>query len=118
MYSYDKLAEALVAYKQWEADLLNSDGPSFELFGEELVDKLDKCQKLRNNALQQYYTFKNAVSGLGCFNVGDKVIKSGGDYTFEGTVVSIFQKLDGSIRYVIEDSRGILFLMKSSLCKS
>ena len=42
------------------------------------------------------------------FQVGDKVKKVGGDYTFEGTVVAVFQKLSGVTRYVVEDDRGVL----------
>lgn len=40
----------------------------------------------------------------------DKVIKQGGDYTFEGTVVGIIKKLSGQVRYVVEDDRGLLFI--------
>ena len=40
--------------------------------------------------------------------VGDKVSKVGGDYTFDGTVVSIFPKLSGATRVVVEDDRGVL----------
>ncbi len=46
--------------------------------------------------------------------VGDKVIKTGGDYTFEGTVVSVFQKLSGKIRVVVEDDRGILHIFSEA----
>lgn len=42
------------------------------------------------------------------FNVGDKVSKVGGDYTFDGTVVSVFTKLSGVVRLVVEDDRGVL----------
>ena len=42
------------------------------------------------------------------FKVNDKVSKVGGDYTFDGTVVSIFPKLSGAIRVVVEDDRGVL----------
>lgn len=44
------------------------------------------------------------------FKQGDLVIKSGGDYTFEGVIVSAFTKLSGVQRYVVEDSRGILHI--------
>lgn len=56
-----------------------------------------------------------AIARLMCFAlpetkfcVGDKVKKIGGDYTFEGVVVSVFTKLSGVIRYVVEDDRGVL----------
>lgn len=42
------------------------------------------------------------------FQVGDKVEKVGGDYTFVGVVVARFQKLSGAIRLVVEDDRGVL----------
>lgn len=44
------------------------------------------------------------------FPVGDKVAKTGGDYSFEGTVVAAFAKLGGEVRYVVEDGRGLLFI--------
>lgn len=42
------------------------------------------------------------------FKVGNKVEKVGGDYTFVGVVVSVFQKLSGAVRLVVEDDRGVL----------
>ena len=42
------------------------------------------------------------------FKVGDKVEKVGGDYIFVGVVVSVFQKLSGAVRLVVEDDRGVL----------
>ena len=41
---------------------------------------------------------------------GDKVIKSGGDYTFQGVVVSVFKKLSGQVRIVVENPQGILHI--------
>ena len=46
--------------------------------------------------------------------IGDKVIKVGGDYTFDGTVVSVFTKLSGKIRVVVEDNRGILHIFSEA----
>ena len=43
-------------------------------------------------------------------NQGDKVKKVTGDYAFDGIVVSVFQKLSGKTRYVVEDDRGILHI--------
>lgn len=44
------------------------------------------------------------------FNIGDKVLKTSG-YKFKGTVVSVFEKTTGEIRYVVEqDSTGMLHI--------
>lgn len=53
--------------------------------------------------------------------LGSKVAKVGGDYTFVGHVVSIFTKMDGQhpdgrpmfrgpVRYVVQDDRGVLHI--------
>ncbi len=42
------------------------------------------------------------------FEVGEPVEKIGGDYTFIGSVRSVFTKISGVIRYVVEDDRGVL----------
>ena len=42
--------------------------------------------------------------------LGDKVRKVGGDYRFDGVVVSVFSKLSGVRRCVVEDDRGVLFI--------
>jgi len=44
------------------------------------------------------------------FDVSDEVQKVGGDYTFEGVVVAVFEKLSGQVRYVVEDDRGCLHI--------
>lgn len=44
------------------------------------------------------------------YKIGDNVRKIGGDYSFEGYVVSAFYKLSGKSRYVVEDDRGILHI--------
>lgn len=41
------------------------------------------------------------------FNIGDHVVKLGGDYTFDGIVVSVFQKLKGANRVVVENKDGV-----------
>ncbi len=45
---------------------------------------------------------------------GDRVRKIGGDYRFEGVVVSVFAKLSGVRRCVVEDDRGVLFIFNET----
>lgn len=52
------------------------------------------------------------------FQVGDRVRKDEGDYTFEGVVRAVFTKRSGVIRYVVEDDRGLLFIFNSSQLKA
>lgn len=40
----------------------------------------------------------------------DAVTKVTGDYSFDGTIVSVFDKLDNKTRYVVEDDRGALHI--------
>ena len=51
------------------------------------------------------------------FELGDAVEKIGGDYIFPGVVVSVFQKLSGVTRYVVEDDRGILHIYSAKNLK-
>lgn len=44
------------------------------------------------------------------FKVGDTVVKNSGDYRFLGIVVSVFTKLSGVVRYVVENDDGVLFI--------
>ena len=48
------------------------------------------------------------------FNIGDRVEKQGGDYTFEGVIVGVIEKRSGAIRYVVEDDRGLLFIFRDT----
>jgi hypothetical protein len=45
--------------------------------------------------------------------IGERVIKSSGDYVFEGEIVSVFTKRSGAVRYVVEDDRGLLLIMNA-----
>lgn len=46
--------------------------------------------------------------------VGDRVVKNGGDYTYEGVVVAKFYKTDGlTLRIVVEHDDGMLFIFNS-----
>ena len=44
------------------------------------------------------------------FEVGDYVVKNGGDYTYRGTIVAIFKKRSGVERLVVENEDGMLFI--------
>jgi len=44
------------------------------------------------------------------FKVGDLVSKAGGDYRFDGTVIGVFTKLSGLVRYAVEDDRGVIHI--------
>jgi len=48
------------------------------------------------------------------FQIYDRVIKDGGDYTFRGQVVAIFQKRSGAVRYVVENDDGILHIFSAA----
>jgi len=48
------------------------------------------------------------------FQIYDRVIKDGGDYTFRGQVVAIFQKKSGAVRYVVENDDGILHIFSAA----
>jgi len=41
---------------------------------------------------------------------GDRVLKDGGDYKFEGQVVAVFYKRSGQVRIVVENDAGILHI--------
>jgi hypothetical protein len=51
------------------------------------------------------------------FKVGELVEKVGGDYTFEGHVVSVFEKLSGAVRLVVEDDRGVLHVYSEKILR-
>lgn len=44
------------------------------------------------------------------FEVGDAVVKAGGDYYFNGHVVAVFAKRSGAVRVVVENDEGILHI--------
>lgn len=44
--------------------------------------------------------------------VRDLVSKVGSDYHFDGMVVSVFHKVSGAMRYVVEDDRGMLLIFR------
>lgn len=44
------------------------------------------------------------------YRIGQQFCKVGGDYRFEGVIVARFRKQNGLIRYVGENSDGLLFI--------
>jgi hypothetical protein len=52
-----------------------------------------------------------------CVEVGDQVIKDGGDYVFEGVIIAVFKKRSGAIRFAVEDDRGLVMIMNSQQLK-
>lgn len=59
---------------------------------------------------------KRAINEM-IFNVGDRVIKNDGDYTFEGEIIAVFRKRSGVVRYAVEDNRGIILIMRDAQLK-
>jgi len=51
------------------------------------------------------------------FKKGDLVIKSNGDYTFEGVIDVAFTTQSGAWRYVVEDDLGLLMIMSAKQLK-
>lgn len=51
------------------------------------------------------------------YQVGQKFEKTGGDYSFKGTIVAVFAKLSGVVRYVGENEDGLLFIFNESSIK-
>lgn len=45
---------------------------------------------------------------------GDNVEKISGDYTFDGVVVSVFKKLNGKVRIVVENQDGLLHIFSEN----
>ena len=45
---------------------------------------------------------------------GDKVEKVTGDYKFDGVVVSVFEKLNGKVRIVVENQDGLLHIFSEN----
>ena len=44
------------------------------------------------------------------FHLGQRVIKTGGDYTFDGWVVSVWRKRSGKLRYCVENEAGLVHI--------
>ena len=64
---------------------------------------------------RQWFDYHGAIDREALMiQTGDRVRKVGGDYRFEGTVVSVFAKLSGVRRCVVEDDRGVLFIFNES----
>lgn len=50
--------------------------------------------------------------------VGDRIYKTSGDYSFEGEIMAIIKKRSGAVRYAVEDDRGILMIMNEKMFSS
>lgn len=48
------------------------------------------------------------------YKTGQQFKKVGGDYSFVGTIVSAFTKLNGTVRYVGENKDGLLFIFNEA----
>jgi len=48
------------------------------------------------------------------YKIGTHFEKQGGDYRFTGVIVAAFTKLNGTVRYVGENSVGLLFIFNES----
>lgn len=49
--------------------------------------------------------------------LGDYVRKDSGDYTYEGWVVGVIHKRSGAVRYVVENSTGMLSIFNDKQLK-
>ena len=47
---------------------------------------------------------------MSAFQEGDHAVKDSGDYHYSGVVVSVFRKLSGAVRLVVENADGVLFI--------
>lgn len=45
--------------------------------------------------------------------IGDRVRKVGGDYTFDGVIMSVFYKRSGVARFVVENDGGLLHIFSA-----
>ena len=50
--------------------------------------------------------------------LGSMVEKVGGDYRYNGVVVSMFKKISGAVRFVVEDDRGTLHIFSEKNLKN
>lgn len=71
-------------------------------------DAFKKLWPLFGFLLAEHQAFKKPINSS--IEVGDLVKKITGDYSFKGTVVSVFPKVNGMVRLVVEDDRGILHI--------
>lgn len=57
---------------------------------------------------------EDGVVKASTFAIGDPVEKTGGDYSYRGGVVGVIRKRSGALRYVVENSDGMLFIFNES----
>lgn len=46
--------------------------------------------------------------------IGKRVSKTGGDYSFDGEIRAVFRKKSGVVRYVVENDQGILHIFSAA----
>lgn len=81
----------------------------------ECVSDLDPNRKsfgMTPHAAFARYMDDEMKYGRGC-----EFEKVGGDYSFKGTVVTGFRKLNGVVRYVGENADGLLFIFNETSIK-
>lgn len=70
-----------------------------------------KKESIFERMRRRLWSKRRTISDDYVFRLGDQVIKTGGDYKYQGEIVGIVHKKSGQIRYVVEDDRGLLMIM-------
>jgi hypothetical protein len=87
-----------------------------------LYDEYSKCKTVRGRT-ETRVKIKNRLNFLKInedkkmVDVGDTVEFKGQDSYYKGVVVCIFKKLNGAVRCVVEDDRGLLLIKDPSKAK-
>lgn len=66
-------------------------------------------------AAREFHKQTTNLLGLSVFEIGDKVHKIKGDYTFDGEIIGIIHKRNGAVRVVAElDGRGLVHIFNEN----
>lgn len=91
---------------------------------EDLVDLLEENSSGRQDRFAMADDIRREWGMAPCsklkrseFRLGEHVSKVGGDYRFDGTVIGVFTKLSGVVRYAVEDDRGVLHIYSAKNLK-